>query len=88
LNLLDSSEKLENEKTLNLIHDIAGKAVIWNATNFKSVHAVNDKFYYWDVEFTSEKMKTVVYTMMFVEYKSEMLFARIDKKGVVKTPQQ
>jgi hypothetical protein len=85
INMMDSYEKLENENTCNLIHKIMEKTVIWNATNFKSVNSVNEKFYYWDVEFTDEKAKTKVYRMLFVELGSEMLFGRIDKIGTVKT---
>lgn len=85
INLLDSYEKLENENTCNLIHKVMEKTVIWNPTNFRMVNSINDKFYYWDVEFTNEKTKTVVYTMMFVELGGEMLFARFEKKGTIKT---
>lgn len=87
LNMADSFERLECENTLNLIHNIVEKSVIWNPTNFRIVNAMNDKYYYWDVEFTDEKMKTTIWTMLFIELKNEMLFARIDKKGVVKTAQ-
>ncbi len=84
INLMDSYEKLENENTCNLIHKVMEKTVIWNAVNFRMVKSLEDKFYYWDVEFTDEKMKTKVYSIMFVELNKEMLFARFDKKGTVK----
>lgn len=84
INMMDSYERLENENTCNLIHKVMEKTVIWNAVNFRMVKSLEDKFYYWDVEFTDEKMKTKVYTIMFVELNSEMLFARFDKKGTVK----
>jgi hypothetical protein len=85
INLMDSHEKLENESTCNLIHKILETTVIWNATNFKMVNSTTDKFYYWNVEFTDEKAKTKVYRMLFVELGGEMLFARIDKLGSIKT---
>jgi hypothetical protein len=85
LNLYDAYERVENENTCNLIHKILEQSVIWNPTNFKIVNSVNEKYYYWDVEFTDEKTKTKVYSMLFVELSGEMLFARIEKKGTVKT---
>lgn len=83
VNMMDSYERLDNETTCNIIHKVLDKTVIWNATNFKVVSSVNEKFYYWDVEFTDEKTKTKVYTMLFVELGGEMLFARFDKKGTI-----
>lgn len=85
INLQDPYERVENENICNLMHKILENTVIWNATNFKTVNSVNEKFYYWDVEFTNEKMKTTVYSMLFVELSGEMLFARMEKKGTIKT---
>ena len=84
LNLMDSFERLENENTCNLIHKIMETTVIWNPTNFRIVNAADQKFYYWDAEFTDEKMKTKVYSVLFVELAGEMCFARIEKKGTLK----
>lgn len=84
INMLDSYEKLENENVCNLIHKVMENTVIWNPTNFRMVNSISDKFYYWDVEFTDEKTKTKVYSVMFVELGGEMLFARFDKKGTIK----
>jgi uncharacterized membrane protein YfhO len=84
VNLLDSYEKLENENTCNLLHKILEQTVIWNTTNFRMVNSVNEKFYYWDIEFTDDKMKTKVYSVLFVELSGEMLFARLEKKGTMK----
>jgi hypothetical protein len=80
VNMMDSYERLELENTLNFIHHILEKTVIWNATNFRIVNAVNEKYYYWDIEFTDDKMKTKVFTMLIGELKGEFLFARFEKK--------
>jgi hypothetical protein len=88
INTLDPHEKLENENTCNYMHHILEKSVIWNATNFRMVNAMNDKFFYWDVEFTDDKMKTRVFEVLLVELNNEFLFARFEKKGVVKTVTQ
>lgn len=85
INLHDSFERVENENVCNLMNKILEKTVIWNTTNFKIVNSVNQKFYYLDVEFTDDKAKTKVYSMLFVELSGEMLFARLEKKGTVKT---
>jgi len=45
VNMMDSYERLELENTLNYIHHILEKTVIWNATNFRIVNAVNEKYY-------------------------------------------
>jgi hypothetical protein len=84
VNMLDPHEKLEVENTTNYMHHVLEKSVIWNATNFKMVSSVQDHYYYWDLEFTNEKMKTMVYTVFMVELKGEFLFARFDKKGALK----
>lgn len=84
VNMMDAYERLELENTCNYIHHILEKTVIWNATNFRIVNAVNEKFYYWDIEFTDDKMKTKVFTMLLGELNGEFLFARLDKKGTVK----
>lgn len=84
VNMLDSYERLELENTCNYIHHILEKTVIWNAANFRIVNAVNEKYYYWDIEFTDDKMKTRVFTMLIGELKGEYLFARFEKKGTVK----
>lgn len=80
VNMMDAYERLELENTCNYIHHILEKTVIWNATNFRIVNAVNEKFYYWDIEFTDDKMKTKVFTMLLGELNGEFLFARLDKK--------
>ncbi|HEX2899081.1 MAG TPA: hypothetical protein VHS96_05100 [Bacteroidia bacterium] len=84
VNMMDSYERLELENTCNFIHHLLEKTVIWNATNFRIVNAVNEKYYYWDIEFTDDKMKTKVFTMLLGELKGEFLFARFEKKGTVK----
>lgn len=84
INMNDPHEKLECENNLNLMHHVLEKSVIWNATNFRMVKAVNDTYYYWNVEFTNDKMKTMVYQMLFVELKGEYLFASFEKIGKLK----
>ena len=84
INMNDPHEKLECENNLNYMHHVLGKSVIWNATNFRMVKGVSDTYYYWNVEFTNEKMKTMVYQMLFVDLAGEYLFASFDKKGKLK----
>jgi hypothetical protein len=81
VNMMDPYERLELENTCNYIHHILEKTVIWNATNFRIVNAMNEKYYYWDVEFTDDKMKTRIFTMLIGELRGEFLFARFEKKG-------
>jgi hypothetical protein len=81
VNMMDPYERLELENTCNYIHHILEKTVIWNATNFRIVQAVNEKYYYWDVEFTDDKMKTRIFTILLGELRGEYLFARFEKKG-------
>ena len=80
VNMQDSYERLDLENTVNYIHHILEKTVIWNATNFRIVNAVNERYFYWDIEFTDEKMKTKVFTILLGELKGEFLFARFEKK--------
>ncbi|MEY3442966.1 MAG: hypothetical protein RLZZ519_1247 [Bacteroidota bacterium] len=80
VNMMDSYERVDLENTVNYIHHILEKTVIWNATNFRIVNAVNERYFYWDVEFTDEKMKTKVFTVLLGELKGEFLFARFEKK--------
>lgn len=84
VNMTDPHEKLEVENTTNYMHHVLEKSVIWNATNFKMVSSIQDNYYYWDMEFTNDKMKTTVYSLLMIEIKGEFLFARFDKKGVLK----
>ncbi len=84
INMNDPHEKLECENNLNYMRHVLVKSVIWNATNFRMVKAVNDTYYYWNVEFTNEKMKTMVYQMLFVELSGEYLFASFEKIGKLK----
>ena len=84
INMNDPHEKLECENNLNYMHHVLEKSVIWNATNFRLVNALNDTYCYWNVEFTDEKMKTMVYQMLIVEMGNEYLFANFEKVGKLK----
>lgn len=84
INMNDPHERLECENNLNFMHHVLEKSVIWNPTNFRMVKAINDTYCYWNVEFTDEKMKTMVYQMLFVELGGEYLFASFEKLGKLK----